>query len=198
MEAVDPALRRAVAWVATLNAGYFVVELAVALAIGSVALFADSADFAEDATVAILVLVALGWSRRRRARLGMVLSGVLLLPLLGFVYGLYQKVTAPEAPSPLPLGLAGTGALAVNLVCALLLVRHRHSGGSLTRAAFLSARNDMAANLAIIAAGFVTAAYPSIWPDVVVGIGIALVNLGAAKEVWETAKAEKEALLPLP
>jgi Co/Zn/Cd efflux system component len=38
----------------------------------------------------------------------------------------------------------------VNLTCALMLARYRTHGGSLTRAAFLSARNDVLANVAII------------------------------------------------
>jgi hypothetical protein len=37
--------------VAALNLGYFGIEFAVAIAIGSVALFADSVDFLEDGAV---------------------------------------------------------------------------------------------------------------------------------------------------
>ena len=44
----DAALRRAVRIVAMLNLAYFGVEFGVALAIGSVSLFADSIDFLED------------------------------------------------------------------------------------------------------------------------------------------------------
>jgi len=51
----------------------------------------------------------------------------------------------------------GLGALAVNSFCAILLARYRAHGGSLTRAAFLSARNDALANVGIIAAGLATA-----------------------------------------
>jgi Co/Zn/Cd efflux system component len=65
-QSVDPALRYTVKLVALLNLGYFGVEFAVALAIGSVSLFADSIDFLEDATVNGLILVALGWNARRR------------------------------------------------------------------------------------------------------------------------------------
>jgi Co/Zn/Cd efflux system component len=88
------------------------------------------------------------------------------------------------------LGLTGLGALIVNLTCAILLARFRHHRGSLTKAAFLSARNDAFANVAIIAAGWVTLAYPSVWPDVIVGSGIAFMNADAAREVWEAAHAE--------
>jgi Co/Zn/Cd efflux system component len=59
----------------------------------------------------------------------------------------------------------------VNLSCALMLARFRDHGGSLTRAAFLSARNDVIANIAILAAGLVTAlAWNSAWPDVIDGL----------------------------
>ena len=74
-------------------------------------------------------------------------------------------------PAPLPLSLAGSGALAINLFCAVTLARFRAHAGSLTRAAWLSARNDALANIAIIAAGFVTAATLSAWPDLIVGLG---------------------------
>ena len=43
-------LRTVVIVVAVLNLGYFGVEFAVALVIGSVSLFADSIDFLEDAS----------------------------------------------------------------------------------------------------------------------------------------------------
>ena len=44
----DEGLRRVVARVALLNLAYFGVEFSVALAIGSVSLFADSIDFLEN------------------------------------------------------------------------------------------------------------------------------------------------------
>ena len=68
-------LRRVVRLVAILNVAYFGIEFAVALAIGSVSLFADSIDFLEDTSVNVLILVALTWSAARRARVGMALAG---------------------------------------------------------------------------------------------------------------------------
>ena len=91
----------------------------------------------------------------------------------------------------MPLSLAGLGALAINLSCAIMLVRFREHGGSLTRAAFLSARNDAFANIAIIAAGLVTAfLWNTAWPDLIVGIAIAAMNADAAREVWIAARDE--------
>ena len=169
----DSALRRVVGLVALLNLAYFGVEFVVALDIGSVSLFADSVDFFEDAAVNFLIFIALAWTASRRARVGMVLAGILLLPALAFLWALWSKFNAPVPPAPVPLTITGLGALAINLSCAFLLVRYRRHSGSLTRAAFLSARNDAYANIAIIGAGLLTAMHPSVWPDVVVGIGIA-------------------------
>lgn len=178
---------RRVAW---LNLSYFFVEVAVALTIASVALLADGIDFLEDACLNFLILLGLGWSLRARAQLGMCLAGLLLAPGLATLWMAWHKFQTLAAPAPLALSLTGAGALIVNLGCAFLLVRFRTERGSLTRAAFLSARNDAVANLAIIGAGLLTLVWPSAWPDLLVGSGIAALNLSAAHQVWTTARAE--------
>lgn len=187
-------LERVVRWVALLNLGYFGIEFAVATIIGSVSLFADSVDFLEDTSLNLLIGVGLGWTARNRARLGMGLAGVLLVPGLATVWTAWEKFNTPVAPAPGALSLTGLGALIVNMSCALLLARYRHAGGSLMRAAFLSARNDTLANVAIIVAGALTAfVWRSAWPDLIVGLGIAAMNVGAAREVWQAARAEYRA-----
>ncbi|MER8865278.1 cation diffusion facilitator family transporter [Mesorhizobium sp. M0751] len=188
-------LRRVVLVVALLNLGYFGIEFAVALAIGSVSLFADSVDFLEDASVNLLILLAMGWSLRARSRVGMALALILLVPGLATLWTGWEKFNMPVPPQPTALTLAGLGALAVNLSCAYMLARYRRHSGSLTRAAFLSARNDAVANIAIILAGLVTAfLWRSAWPDLFVGLGIAALNADAAREVWEAAREEHRAV----
>lgn len=191
-------LGRAVRLVAILNLAYFGVEFAVALKIGSVSLLADSVDFLEDAAVNFLIFAALGWSMRRRAQVGMALAGILLLPALAFLWALWRKYADPIPPEAVPLMLTGLGALGINLFCAFTLVRYRDHSGSLTKAAFLSARNDAFANIAIIAAGATTVFTHSLWPDVVVGLGIAAMNVDAARDVWNAARKEHLAAAQLP
>lgn len=192
--APDDALRRTVRTVASLNLAYFGVEAAVALAIGSVSLFADSVDFLEDAAVNLLILAALGWSLRARSTAGLAMAGILLVPGLATLWTAWEAFGSPVAPDPVALTLTGAGALLVNGSCALMLARVRGHGGSLSRAAFLSARNDVLANVAIVAAGLATAATLSPWPDLVVGLGILAMNLDAAKEVYEAAMDERRTL----
>jgi Co/Zn/Cd efflux system component len=186
-------LRSAVVIVATLNLAYFGVEFGVATAIGSVSLFADSIDFLEDTSINMLIAIGLGWTARSRARLAMLLAVVVLIPGVATLWTAWQKFTLPVPPSPVPLSLTGAGALAVNLSCALILARYRHHRGSLTQAAFLSARNDALANVAIVVTGFLTAYLPSAWPDLVVGLAIAAMNAGAAREVFIAARKEHAA-----
>lgn len=193
MTAAAIGLRRAARLVALANLAYFAIEIVVATRIGSVALFADSMDFLEDATVNLLVLVALGWSARRRAGVGAALAGVLLAPGVATLWTAWEKLGTLSVPAPLPLSLTGFGALLVNLGCALLLARWRDAGGSMVRAAFLSARNDVVANVAIIASGVITAWVHSPWPDLAVGLGIFIINLDAAREVWLAARQERRA-----
>ncbi|KQP06607.1 cobalt transporter [Methylobacterium sp. Leaf99] len=185
-----PALRPVVARVAGLNLGSFGIEIAVALAIGSIALIADSLDFLEDAAINLLIFAGIGWSVRNRARLGMVLAGILVIPGLATAYAAYEKFSDLTPPAPLALTLTGLAALAVNLACAAMLARHRDGGGSLTRAAYLSARNDAYANLAIIAAGLLTALTLSPWPDLVAAAGIAILNADSAGDILRAARAE--------
>lgn len=192
----DTVLRRAILTVALANLAYFFVEFTVARRIGSVSLFADSIDFLEDTAINLLIVTALGWSLRKRARVGMLLSGVILIPTVALLWTTWQKLIAPTPPEPWLLSVTGLGALIVNFSCALLLTRFRHHSGSLTRAALLSARNDALANLAIIGAGLVTVRWLSIWPDLIVGMGIAAMNADSAVKVWKAARTEHSSAKP--
>lgn len=102
----------------------------------------------------------------------------------------WSKFQAPVPPAGLASSVTGFGALIVNVSCAFMLTRVRNVAGSLSRAAFLSARNDALANVAIIGAGVVTLFWALAWPDLAVGAGIFLLNLDAAREVLEAARRE--------
>ncbi|MBM6546765.1 cation transporter [Janibacter sp. YIM B02568] len=186
-------LRRVVLIVAALNFAYFWVEGSVALLVGSVSLAADSVDFLEDAAINVLIFLAFGWSLAARSRVGKLMVLVLLVPAAAAAWQAYEKLTSdsPEAPAVTPLILVSLGAVAVNGLSAWLLARHRSHGGSLSKAAFLSARNDVMVNLAIIAMGLLTLVTDSAWPDIVLGLGIILIALHSAREVWEASEEER-------
>lgn len=188
-------LRRTVVVVALVNLIWFFVQIGVALAIGSVSLTADAVDYLEDAAVNLLIAVALGWSAVVRARMGRVMAVIIVLPALVAVWQVIEKFRDPYEPDLLWLTLGAVGALIVNGLCAWLLVHHRHGSGSMTKAAWLAARNDVLVNLAILAMAALTLAIGTGWPDLILGVFVLLLNLGAAKEVWEAATEELDELL---
>lgn len=184
-------LRRIVLLVATLNLAYFFVEFSVALAAGSVSLLADSVDFLEDAAINLLIFAALGWPLARRAVMGKVMAVVILGPAVVAGWTAVQRFSHPVAPDVVPLVLASLGAILVNGTSAWLLATVRNRGGSLSRAAFLSARNDVLVNIAIIGMAVVTAWTASGWPDLLLGCLIIVLALHAAYEVWKVSEEER-------
>ncbi len=188
--------RKSVLLVALANLSYFFVEFFVAKDISSASLFADSVDFLEDASVNILIFLAVNWTLKNKARLGKCLAIILIVPALAFLYTAIQKFYLPIIPEPSILSLTGLGALLVNMSCAFILVRFRYHQGNLTKAAFLSARNDAIANVGIIITGLLGFIWPSMWPDLIVGFLIMAINLDAAKEIWEASEYREISLKP--
>jgi Co/Zn/Cd efflux system component len=184
-------LRRIVLAVAILNLSYFFVEFAVALAAGSVSLLADSVDFLEDAAINLMIFLALGWPLARRAVMGKAMALIILGPAAVAGWQAIQRFSEQLAPDVVPVVLASLGAIAINGTSAGLLASVRHRGGSLSRAAFLSARNDVLVNVAIIGMAMVTLWTGSGWPDLILGCFIILLALHAAYEVWEVSEEER-------
>ncbi|EPD30681.1 cation transporter [Gleimia europaea] len=191
---LDTRARRIVAWVAILNLIGFIIELIVASIIGSAALFADAADFLEDFLINMLVLTALGWSVASRRKASYGLAGLILIPAVAAFGTAIWKMVSGEPPEPLALSVTAILAMLINLASALLLLQLRKHETALVRGAWLAARNDVLANLLILAAGIVTLFWFSPWPDITVGIVIGIINLSAAAEVFEQARAENPEL----
>ena len=196
MDAREHLFRKSILFVSLANLSYFFVEFFVAKDISSASLFADSIDFLEDASVNILIFLAVNWTLKNKARLGKCLAIILLVPALAFLYTAIQKFYLPVIPEPSILSITGLGALIVNISCAFILVQFRYHQGNLTKAAFLSARNDALANIGIILAGLLGFIWPSMWPDLIVGILIMVINLDAAKEIWEASEHQAISLKP--
>lgn len=82
--------------------------------------------------------------------------------------------------------LANSSALLANLTCLFLLWRHRSDDINM-HSVWLCSRNDIVANVGIIAAGFGVALTHSGWPDIAVGLLIASLFLRSAAQVLRRA-----------
>lgn len=188
---VTNTLRRAVLVIALLNLAYFVIEFTIAVVIGSVSLFADSVDFLEDTAINLLIFFALAWSVAKRARVGAFLALLIFIPGAAALVTAIMKMLNPEVPSPQALTITAAGAFLVNLTCAILIARFRGHEGSLTTAAWLSARNDTIANLVVISIGLALFVWPTAWLDIIAGLFLAALNMSSAKEIYEASRKEK-------
>ena len=184
-------LKKFVFIVGLLNLAYFFIEFIVALNIKSVSLFADSIDFLEDASVNFLIFFTLYFTLEKRVVISIILATIMLIPVLATIWAVWNQLIIQEPPNPFGLSLIGFGALIINCFCALLLSKIKNHEGSLSLAAFLTARNDAFANILVILAGIFIIIYPSIWPDILVGIVIAIINADAAFVVFRKAREEQ-------
>ena len=187
-------LRGTLIIVALLNLAYFFIELFAAIKINSVSLFSDSIDFLEDTFVNLLILFSFLISSTLRPKLSKILVIVILLPGLTALWAAWEQIVRPLPPEAFELTLVGFGALLTNITCTIILMKFKKNNKSLIKAAFLSARNDVLANLIIIAAGITIMIYPSIWPDLIAGLIIFLINFDAAYKVYQIANSEDKNL----
>jgi Co/Zn/Cd efflux system component len=91
-------------------------------------------------------------------------------------------------PSPGAMTVVGATALVANTACLLLLLRHRRDGLNM-RSTWLCSRNDVAANIGVLAASGAVAVFQSKWPDLIVGATVALLFVRSATSVLEQSIA---------
>jgi len=183
-------LKSIVARVAILNLSYFAIEFYFAQRFNSVALFSDSLDFLEDASVNILIFLSFSLAVIWRARLSYIFAFLLLLPGCSFLYNALQQISSPITPNGDGMSIVGLGALCVNVYCAIILNKFKEIKGGLAKAAYFSARNDAIANVLIIIAGIVTFFWLSAIPDLIVGSMIFLMNADSARAILKAANRE--------
>lgn len=189
LEALRGRHARVLVVVLVINATMFCIEFAAGLAAESTALLGDSLDMLGDSLVYAFTLYVLYLSRVWRARAAL-LKGVLML---GFGMGVLVEagLRLGSGVPPVASTMAGIGALALaaNATCFALLWRHRADDLNL-RSTWLCSRNDLIANSAVLVAAVAVARLDSLWPDFVVGVGIALLFLRTAATVLRESLAE--------
>lgn len=175
--------------VLTINAVMFVIELAAGLLAGSVSLLADSLDMLGDALVYGFSLYVVAKSDRWKVRAAMAKAGVMAAFGLFVLGQVIYKLFAQQVPGAETMGAVGALALAANGICFALLWRFRAQDINM-RSVWICSRNDLVANVAVLAAAALVWATATPWPDIVVGGLICLLFLQSAWAVAREARAE--------
>lgn len=189
LSAQDQAQRRTLLVVLILNALLFVGLGIGGLLADSSALIANAADNASDSLVYLLSFLAVGrgvhW-KRRAARL----SGILLLVFAGLVIlDVGRRWLFGAEPFGVTMMVMALVAAAINLLC-LILIRRAQSDDVNMRAAETFSFNDFASNGGILVAGGLVMWLGQAWPDLVVGVIVAIIAVKGGLEILKDAKAD--------
>lgn len=180
--------RRTLWMVLAINAAMFVVELGFGLCARSTGLVADSLDMLADAGVYALSLLAVGRSVVRQRQVAVLSGCVQILLALGVLLDVVRRSLSGSEPiSRWMVGIGGL-ALAANVLCLLLVRRHRQ-GGMHMRASLIFSTNDTLANLGVILAGLLVAWTGSPIPDLMIGTGISLLVLHGGYRILREARS---------
>ena len=171
--------------VLAINAVMFVAEGAAGLVAHSTALLADSLDMLGDAFVYALSLYALHRSPTWRAGAALTKGVIMAAFGIGVVVEAVFKLSAGVVPEGGLMGIFGVLALAANVSCLILLMRHRSDDLNM-RSTWVCSRNDVIANGGVLLAAAGVAMTGTVWPDILIGLVIAGFFLVSA---WDVIRA---------
>jgi len=181
--------RRVLQIVLWVNAVMFVGEFVASLLAHSTALLSDSVDMLGDAIVYGVSLYAAMrgpvWQARAALLKGSIMSGFGLAVLAEVALKLIRGVV----PSADVIGAVGVVALGANIACLMLLARHRDDDINM-RSVWLCSRNDVVANVGVLLAAAGVGVTGTAWPDIVVGLLIAMMFGSSAVGVIRAARRQ--------
>lgn len=169
-------------FVLAINAVMFVLEFLAGLAAGSASLVSDSLDMLGDALVYAFSLYVVTRSRQAKAVAALFKGAIMAAFALVAVGQVVYKLAVPQTPAFETIGAVGLLALLANGACFAVLWRHRADDINMS-SVWLCSRNDLIANAAVIAAAVGVWLSDSAWPDLVVGIAIAVLFARSAVTV---------------
>jgi len=185
--------RKVLIVVLIINAVLFVVEAAAGLLAQSTALLADSLDMLGDSLVYGFSLYVL-WRSAEWKAMAAILKGIIMAAFgIGVLAEAVYKMTAAVVPVAETMGIIGLLVLLGNGLCFLMLYRHRSDDLNM-RSTWLCSRNDIIANLSVLAAAAGVGVFDSGWPDILVGAAIAGLFLRSALTVLQEAFVERRKL----
>jgi cation diffusion facilitator family transporter len=172
-----------------INSIMFFVEISAGVVARSTALLADSLDMLGDSLVYGFSLYVVARGARWRARAGLLKGLIMAVFGLGVLIEAASKIIYPTIPAAATMGVVGLLALTANSICLLLLFRHRRDDINM-RSIWLCSRNDIIANISVLIAAGGVVLTQSMWSDVVVGLGIAVLFIHSAFHVLRGSVAE--------
>lgn len=173
-----------VLWIVLLiNAVFFVAEFISGVFAKSVSLTGDSLDMLGDALTYGISLYVIGKSLSSKVKASQFKSSVMMLTALFVLGRAIMTLITQKVPTYEVMGVMSFLALLANLVCLWLLSKHKNDDINFS-SVWICSRNDIITNTSVIAASFLVYQTQSIWPDVIVGLGITFLVGRSSIKVW--------------
>jgi len=184
---------RKVFWVVLLiNLVMFFTEAIAGYLAHSNALLADSLDMLGDAFVYSISLFVLTRSYKAKVNASIIKGATMALLGLFIIFAAINKILNPVMPTAETISIIGSVVLIANVICFFLLIKHKDTDLNI-KSSWICSRNDVMANVSVIIAGFLVAYFNSMWPDILVGLGIAFLVLKSSIEIiLEGIKCKKD------
>ena len=174
-----------------INGVMFFIEITLGWLAESPGLIADSLDMLADAAVYGISLYVVGKGVRLQSRAAHV-SGLLQIILgIGVFAEVLRRLIFGSEPESLMIIVIGTVALVANVICLILISRHRESGVHM-RASWIFSTNDVVANLGVIISGALVWLVGSRYPDLIVGAIISAIVIRGGFKILQEAKQATE------
>lgn len=172
--------------VLAINIVLFGVELSAGLLAGSSALMSDSLDNLGDALTYGLSIYAVGRSVRTKSLIAMFKALMILVAGILVLVQVLIRATDPSLPVFQTMGIVSLIALAANSICLVMLTRHREDDVNM-QSVWECSRNDIASNASVFVAGIGVWFTRSAWPDLLVGLALAILFLYSSAMILRNA-----------
>jgi len=191
VEIRDKEQRRVLVPLLIINGLMFVIGLTLGIIGQSTGLIADSIDMLADATVYAIAMYAAGRGLHAKIRAAHI-SGVLQIVLaFGVMLDVIRRFTFGSDPESTLMIVMGLIAFAANVLCLILIAKHRN-GEIHMRASWVFSKNDVIANIGVIVSGGLVALFASPLPDLIIGFTISLIVMKGGISIFRDATAEKD------
>ncbi|MGW8248787.1 MAG: cation transporter [Acidiferrobacterales bacterium] len=177
----------------SINAVMFVTELVLGWLAQSTGLIADSLDMFADAAVYGISLYAVGKGVIHQAKSAQISGFLQVLLGLGVLFEVARRLVFGSEPESMLIMMVGIIALLANIICLVLISKHKE-GGVHMRASWIFSTNDVIANLGVIVSGVLVAVIGSRFPDLIVGTIISLIVIRGGIKILKDAKETRESV----
>jgi len=167
------------------------LALAASLAVAGIsadssALTANALDNASDAVVYGISLFAIGRAPIWKRRAAHWSAALLLIFGLGVAADALRRFITGSEPVGITMMSMAAIAAVVNLAC-LFLLRRLTSDDVNLEAAETFSFNDFASNGGVLIAGGLVMWLDQRWPDLLVGVAVALIAIKGSMDIWRSA-----------